>query len=465
MQNARAARNVVFTLNNELPLRRKRLIITLGIIYLELEDINPLGVVNSKRQSARLAGSGWLLKFLIAYHWSDIILFNWFKNVPRAIWLIAIGHLVADLSPGALYVALPFLKAKFSLSYAEVSAIVLLQNLASSVSQPLFGYLSDRKSRLWLMPAGCLITGVFLAASLLVPSYYLVMVCTALSGLGNAAFHPEAAKTVNFLGGKEKGKAVSLFSLGGYIGVALGSLFLAALLLGGQSVKILFYILPSILICAALFYEITTIPRPEIKGKGSWGTLKECVNWPLLALLGMILTRATVTSGISTFVPLYYVSHLGGSEIYASSLLTVYLAAGAVGTMIGGILSDRFGSKQVMLYSILPIALLMYWFLSAGGIWVFVILALANILLSATATSSLVLTQKMMPKNIGMASGFTLGFSIGLGTMGVLGLGRVADIWGITWVFDILVLLPVIGFILTLFIREPKNQLLGIEVK
>lgn len=280
-----------------------------------------------------------------------------------------------------------------------------------------------------------------------------------------AAFHPEAAKTVNFLGGKEKGKAVSLFSLGGYIGVALGSLFLAALLLGGQSVKILFYILPSILICAALFYEITTIPRPEIKGKGSWGTLKECVNWPLLALLGMILTRATVTSGISTFVPLYYVSHLGGSEIYASSLLTVYLAAGAVGTMIGGILSDRFGSKQVMLYSILPIALLMYWFLSAGGIWVFVILALANILLSATATSSLVLTQKMMPKNIGMASGFTLGFSIGLGTMGVLGLGRVADIWGITWVFDILVLLPVIGFILTLFIREPKNQLLGIEVK
>lgn len=388
-----------------------------------------------------------------------------FKNVPRVIWLIALGHLVADLSPGALYVALPFLKAKFSLSYAEVSAIVLLQNLASSVSQPLFGYLSDQKNRLWLMPAGCLITGAFLVASLLVPNYYLVMLCTALSGLGNSAFHPEAAKTVNFLGGKEKGKAVSLFSLGGYAGVALGSLFLAALLLGGQSAKLLLYILPSLLICAALFYEIAHLPCPEIRGKGSLGTLKECVNWPLLALLGMILTRATVTAGISTFVPLYYVSYLGGSELYASSLLTVYLAAGAVGTMFGGILSDRFGSKQVMLYSILPIALLMYWFLSAGGIWSFVILALANILLSATATSSLLLTQRMMPQNIGMASGFTLGFSVGLGTMGVLGLGQVADVWGILRVFDILVLLPILGFILTLFIREPKSQVLGLEVR
>jgi FSR family fosmidomycin resistance protein-like MFS transporter len=386
-------------------------------------------------------------------------LFKLFKNLPRAIWLIALGHMVADLSPGALYVALPFLKAKFALSYAEVSAIVLTQNLASSVSQPLFGYISDQKHRLWLMPVGCMITGIFMAASLLVPSYYLVMVCTAISGLGNSAFHPEAAKTVNFIGGREKGKAVSIFSLGGYVGVALGSMLLAMLLLGGQSPRILIYTLPSIFIGAALFYEIANISCPEVKGKGSLGTLKECVNWPLMALLGMILTRATVTAGIGTFVPLYYVSHLGGSEIYASSLLTVYLAAGAVGTMFGGILSDRYGSKLVMLYSILPIALLMYWFLSASGIWIFVILALVSILLSATATSSLVLTQKMMPRNVGMASGFTLGFSVGLGTMGVLGLGWVADSWGITFVFDILVLLPIIGFILTTFIREPQHHL------
>ncbi len=392
-------------------------------------------------------------------------MFTLFKNVPKTIWLIALGHLVADLSPGALYVALPFLKAKFALSYAEVSAVVLTQNIASSISQPLFGYLSDQKHRPWLMPMGCMTTGIFMAASLLVPNYYLVMVCTAISGLGNSAFHPEAAKIVNFVGGREKGKAVSLFSLGGYAGVALGSMLLAVLLLDGQSPRILIYTLPSFLIGIALFYEMNKIKQPEVKSKGSLGTLKECVNWPLLALLGMILTRATVTSGISTFVPLYYVSYLGGSQIYASSLLTIYLLSGAVGTMFGGILSDKYGSKQVMLYSILPIALLMYCFLSANGIWVFIILAFASILLSATATSSLLLTQKMMPQNIAMASGFTLGFSVGLGTMGVLGLGWVADHWGITFVFDILVLLPIIGFILTLFIRDPERKLSMREIR
>lgn len=335
-------------------------------------------------------------------------MFNLFRNVPRTVWLIALGHMVADLSPGALYVALPFLKAKFALSYAEVSAVVLTQNLASSVSQPLFGYLSDRKPWPWIMPVGCMITGIFMAASLLVPSYPLVMVCTAISGLGNSSFHPEAAKTVNFVGGKEKGKAVSLFSLGGYIGVALGSMLLAVLLVDGQSLRILLYTLPSLAIGIALFYEIGKIPANAAKAQGGLGTLREYINWPLLALLGMILTRATVTSGISTFVPLYYVSHLGGSTVYASSLLTVYLAAGAIGTMFGGILSDKYGSKQVMLYSILPIALLMYCFLSASGMWIFIILFFVGALLSATATSSLLLTQKMMPKNIGMASGFTL---------------------------------------------------------
>jgi FSR family fosmidomycin resistance protein-like MFS transporter len=152
------------------------------------------------------------------------------------------------------------------------------------------------------------------------------------------------------------------------------------------------------------------------------------------------------------------VSHLGGSELYASSLLTVFLAAGAVGTMFGGLLSDRYGSKAIMLYSILPISFLMYAFLSASGIWVFVILALASILLSATATCSLLLTQKMMPHNVALASGFTLGFSVGLGTMGILGLGKIADMWGITVVFDCLVVLPVIGFVLTLFIKEAKRS-------
>lgn len=380
------------------------------------------------------------------------------RNVPYTVWLIAGAHAVTDLSSGALFVALPFFKAKFGLSYAELTAIVLLQNLTSSVSQPFFGYISDRKSRPWWMPAGCLITGGMMIASLLAPHYYFVLLCTAVSGFGSAIFHPEGAKIVNWISGKNKGQGASLFTVGGNAGFALGSLFLGVLLTGHASMLFLFA-LPNVAIGLGLFLTMKHFTRLEQHRKADIGKNRMVlsVNLPLLALLGMVLTRSTVNSGISTFVPLYYTSYLHGSSAYAASLLTIYLAAGAVGTLLGGPLSDQYGSKKVMLYSILPVAPLLYLFKLVDGMWPFVILALVSVLLAATFTSSLVLAQKMMPGNIGMASGLTLGFSIGLGAMGVLGLGYIADAAGLPWVFNLLAFLPVIGFVLTLFIHDAED--------
>jgi len=389
-------------------------------------------------------------------------LLNIVGKIPKALWIICFAHGVTDLSSGALFVALPFFKAKFALSYAQVGIIALMQNFTSSISQPVFGYYSDRSPRPWLMPAGCLISGVAMLASLWAPHYYLVLLFTAVTGLGMAAFHPEAAKAANRLSsGKAKGKGISVFSVGGNAGFALGSLLLAALLVGGASWKLFLYVVPVILIGLPLIRLALSLSTPEVKKYSSSGSLKAAITWPLAALLGMVFIRATVAAGISTFVPLYYISYLQGSEIYAHSLLTVYLAAGAVGTLFGGAMSDHYGSKRVMLLSTLPISLLLFLFPFAGDIGVFFVLALANVLLAATFTSSLVLAQRMMPNNVGMASGLTIGLSVGLGAMGVLSLGKVADIWGMPIIFTILACLPVVGFILTLFVQEPNEQPVG----
>jgi FSR family fosmidomycin resistance protein-like MFS transporter len=394
-----------------------------------------------------------------------IILFSIVSKLPKALWIVAIAHGVTDLSAGALLVALPFLKAKFALTYAQVSVIALMQNLTSSASQPLFGYFSDRSPRPWLMPAGCLLSGVAMLASLWAPHYYLTLLFTAIAGLGMAAFHPEAAKTASQLSGKAKGKGVSLFAVGGNAGFAVGSLLLATLLYGGFSIKVLLYILPYVLLGIPLIQMTRNLVRPEAKQPGSLKSFRASINWPLLSLLGMVLSRSTVAAGISTFVPLYYVSYLHGSEIYASSLLTVYLATSAFGTLLGGAMSDRYGSKRVMIYSILPISVLLYLFPIAGDIGAFVVLSLASILLSATFTSSLILAQRMMPNNVGMASGLTIGLSVGLGAMGVLALGKVADVWGMPLIFTVLACLPVIGFILTLFVKEPEEAAVGLVVQ
>ncbi|MBU2700734.1 FSR family fosmidomycin resistance protein-like MFS transporter [Sporomusaceae bacterium BoRhaA] len=380
------------------------------------------------------------------------------KNIPYSIWVITCAHAVTDLAPGALFVALPFFKAKFDLSYAELTAIILIQNLTSSVSQPIFGYFSDKKSRPWWMPVGCFVTGIVMLASLLVPTYPLVLLCTAISGFGSAIFHPEGAKMVNWLSGKAKGKGASLFSVGGNAGFAIGSAFLGTLLLG-DSVTLYLFALPYLAISMMFLFVMKQLSRlPQNRGNFSAeAKLSVNVNLPLIALLGMVLIRATVNSGISTFVPLYCVAFLHDSSAYAASLLTVYLAAGAVGTLLGGTMSDRYGSRQVMFYSILPVAVLVFLFQISSGILGFILLALVSILLAATFTSSLVLAQKMMPRNIGMASGLTLGFSMGLGAMGVLGLGWMADVSGLPWVFNLLAFLPVVGFVFTLFVQEPAE--------
>lgn len=387
------------------------------------------------------------------------------RNVSPTVWLISCAHAVIDLSAGALFVALPYFKAKFGLTYAEVTAIVLLQSLTSSVSQPLFGYLSDRQARPWWMPLGCFTTGAVMLASLLVPSYSLVLLCTAISGLGSAVFHPEGAKVVNWLSGRAKGKGASLFTVGGNAGFAVGSLFLGMLLAGPAELYYVF-VLPNIIIGVLLLATRQQwVRQPQQSAGAGRGAAAVRLDLALLALLGMVLMRSTVTSGISTFVPLYYTSYLHGNPAYAALLLTVYLAAGAVGTLLGGPLSDRYGSRTVMLYSILPVGVLLYFFTIAGGLWSFVLLAAISVLLAATFTSSLVMAQKMMPENIGMASGLTLGFSIGLGAIGVLLLGQMADISGLLWVFHLLAVLPVAGFILTLFVQEPDEMQEMVAVK
>ncbi|MBP2649704.1 MAG: major facilitator superfamily 1 [Firmicutes bacterium] len=380
------------------------------------------------------------------------------RSVPKQIWLIAIGHGVADLAPGALYVALPFLKAKLGLSYAEVTAIVLMQNITASLTQPILGYYSDRTPRAWIMPAGCVLCGLALLASLLVPNYQMVLLFTALSGLGNASFHPEAAKVVNRLSGSSIGKGASLFSVWGSIGVAIGTMFMAFLVSAGAGTMLYFLAIPFLISGVSLVYVAISLPQEPVSATSSLKRIRASINWSILALLGMVAARATVSSGISAFVPLYYVSYLSGSPLYASSLLTVYMAAGAVGTMVGGVMSDKYGSKIVMIYSVLPLAFLLYTFRFASGIWPFVILGVSSILLSATFTSSLVLIQKMMPGNVGMASGLNLGFSVGLGTLGVLVLGKVADSYSLPVIFDVLSFLPVIAFVLTLFIHEPEAE-------
>src|SRR5436189_3663795 len=140
----------------------------------------------------------------------------------RAMTVLAAGHLGTDFANGALPALLPFLVERFDLSYTLAATLMLASAASSSLIQPLFGLWSDRRGAIWLLPAGVALAGIGIALAAVAPSYWLVLVFVVVSGFGVAAFHPEGSKFAAFAGGRRRASAMSLFSIGGNLGFALG---------------------------------------------------------------------------------------------------------------------------------------------------------------------------------------------------------------------------------------------------
>src|SRR5207253_8357784 len=140
----------------------------------------------------------------------------------RAMALLSTGHLATDFATGALPALIPFLEDRFSLSYALVGVLVLASQASSSLIQPLFGLWSDRRGAMWLLPGGVALAGVGIALASDAPRYWLVVVCVLVSGVGVAAFHPEASKFAGYVSGRRRASGMAWFSIGGNLGFALG---------------------------------------------------------------------------------------------------------------------------------------------------------------------------------------------------------------------------------------------------
>lgn len=149
----------------------------------------------------------------------------------RFLWLLSAGHLFTDLNQGALPAILPFLIAEYNLSYAAAAGLVFAASFVSSIIQPFFGYLADKSSKLWLIPGGILLAGCGLATVGFLSNYWLIFAAVTVSGIGIAAFHPEAARMANKVSGEKKGTGISIFSVGGNAGFALGPVIATASLL------------------------------------------------------------------------------------------------------------------------------------------------------------------------------------------------------------------------------------------
>jgi|SRR5437867_3474164 len=375
----------------------------------------------------------------------------------KLIALLSVGHFVVDLNQGCLPAMLPFLKSAHQLSYAAVATIVLAANVASSLVQPLFGYFADRTARRWMLPASVLLTGGGFALMGLAPGFTALLALVVAMGLGVAAYHPEAYKTATSVAGEKKATALSWFSLGGNVGIALGPPVITALVTVVGVMGSLGLLLPT-LVATMLLLAVLPAFSPTPAPRAAAAAAARGVNMPrAMALLILVVTiRSWTTLGFTTFVPFYYIDTLGADPRLVGPLLFVFLGAGAAGTVIAGPLADRWGSRAFMqwvLLAALPFGVL---FLLVRGALAFVMLGIFGALLTSSFTVSVVLGQAYLPRNAGTASGLIVGFAIGAGGLGVTALGWVADRYGLPSALWISALMPLLAFATARLLPAPR---------
>ena len=377
---------------------------------------------------------------------------------------LALGHLVTDMQAGALPIVLPQLKELFSLSYSQLAAIVLLQNIMSSVIQPAFGYLTDRRSLPRFLPLCAALAGAGFAFVGWVSSYTLLLCTVIFISLASATYHPQASKTVNFLSDDtNRTKNMGLFSIGGNAGMAVGSIFMTFLLgLAGGIHNTMYFAVPGLLVfllmAKAMPDYICVNKEHEVQQakKAADGTSEKMSYFALFLILFYIFMRSSIHSGISTYLPLYFMKFRGFEAVFSSSLVSGFLLGGVAGTYVGSILSDRLGARKILLGSItLSIPAIYCITIATTKVFAMASVVIAGFCIIGSFATTIIIAQCMMPNNVGMASGLTIG--VGLGGFGVTILGVLADKFGLPMVMQLLVWLPIVAAITAIWIPIPKK--------
>jgi len=344
------------------------------------------------------------------------------------LFALSVGHGSADFSSSALWALLPFLVVERHYSYAAVGVFALTASVAAAVFQPLFGALGDRRGGFWLMPGGLALAGLGVAAVGFVESFAMTLAAAALCSAGSAAYHPEGARWARRVSGGRVNADMGVFSLGGSAGYALGPLAVAATLgpLGMRGTLVV-PLVPFAAAAAVLVtlgrrqrpLSVAAAARRAAGGVAQWGAF--------VRLLAFTCVAGATATALITYVPLFLVETRDVSPAASNVVTSVLLAAGAVGTLLGGLAADRHGRRfslvapQLVLF---PVILLLP-ALGYGAMLAAVVVV--GIAMSAYLSVTLVLAQEYVPVHMGLATGMTIGMTSGIAGSIVAALGLLGD--------------------------------------
>jgi FSR family fosmidomycin resistance protein-like MFS transporter len=351
-----------------------------------------------------------------------------------ALLVLMMAHFTSDLFSGILPMYLPVMKDRFELSNAAIGFAILAYSGMSSLTQPVFGYFSDRQGRRWFLPATLIWSASLIAMYGFAPNYQVFLLLAALAGIGSGAFHPIGASTVAQVSEEgQRNGSMSLYTVGGTIGWGIGPLVAVALLGAFGPRGSVLLVIPGLVIGGLLYRQMAVVERVRQAQATITATMQglERPRWGLLVrVVAVTMLRSWTFLSVLQFIPIWY-DELGYGPGFYGPLVTLIIFAGAGGTLLGGVFADRIGPRRVVVGSLalaIPALLL---FVGLPGPLALLTGLLFGALADASLSVTLVMAQRLVPGRIGIASGVILGLGFVTGGIGVPITGRLADAVGI----------------------------------
>lgn len=385
------------------------------------------------------------------------------KTVYPILFAVAIAHLFNDLLQAVIPAAYPILKENYDLNFTQIGLITLSYQLAASILQPLVGLYTDKRPQPFWQMYGMLFTLAGIVTLAYASSFNIVLVAVILVGIGSSIFHPESSRISFLASGGKRGLAQSIFQLGGNAGTAIGPLLVAFIVVPRSQHHIVWFALIALMALFVLYriafwYQNHLILRAKKKSNIALPDLsKTQVTMSVIILLVLIFSKFFYTASISSYFTFYLMDKFQLSIQDAQFHLFWFLAACAVGTLIGGPLGDKFGRKYVIWFSVLgaaPFTLLLPY---VDLFWTGILSVVIGMIISSAFPAILVYAQELLPKKLGMVSGLFYGFAFGMGGLGSALLGSLADRTSITYIYQLCAYLPLIG-IVALFLPNLKKK-------
>ncbi|MFF3264100.1 MFS transporter [Streptomyces sp. NPDC002932] len=372
----------------------------------------------------------------------------------RTILMLSVGHACVDIYQGAVASLVPFFVAERAYSYAAVSGVVLAASLLSSVAQPVFGVLTDRWAMPWLLPVSTILGGLGIALSCVSGSYALTLTFVAVSGVGVAAYHPESARVARLVS-RGSHTAMGWFSVGGNLGFAAAPLMVTAVVASGGLRLAPLFVVPALVGSVLCLPVLRALEKTAPGGSGSATGAGADDKASFVKLSLAVVCRSIAFIGLSTFISLYVKQRLGGSTAAGTAALFVLYLGGAVGSVLGGSLANRWDRVTVARWSYLVSVAAVAGVVYVPGPAVYVCVVLTSAGLYVPFSLQVTLGQDYLPTRVGTASGITLGLTVSIGGLASPLIGSIADATSLRTALTPLILMPALSWLLFRTLPEP----------